>query len=117
MNVIPSCSVISGFHYLHHRKIIKCKNNRDMRKSDDFKRRKIRHTYVGDFHISTVFLTIDHSMLAGYPSLFFETMVFVDTELEHKLQNYMLRSHDHRGALKTHRAVVKLVKQFIKQRN
>lgn len=41
----------------------------------DFSKRRISETFIGDIHISTVFLGLNHNFGAGKP-LLFETMVF-----------------------------------------
>jgi len=43
---------------------------------DDFKKRKVGHTCIGDIEISTVFLCIDHNYTNNGPPVLFETMVF-----------------------------------------
>lgn len=42
---------------------------------EDFKKRRVAQTNVGDANVSTVFLGIDHNFSGGVP-LLFETMVF-----------------------------------------
>lgn len=42
---------------------------------DDINNRRVAETFVGDVHISTVFLGIDHRFGDG-PPLWFETMIF-----------------------------------------
>ena len=43
---------------------------------EDFSNRRVRHTRVGPYFVSTVFLGLDHSFGSG-PPLLFETMVYI----------------------------------------
>lgn len=99
-------------HYLHHRKAVRCKSRKDFERANTYKHFKVRKTYLKGFEISTVFLFINHAWGEGLP-LHFETMVF--TKEDHKLSDYQIRSHDHRAALKTHQAVIQMVKRYIKE--
>jgi len=47
-----------------------------VRAFEDFDKRRVAETYVGEVRISTVFLGLDHSYSDDGPPLVFETLVF-----------------------------------------
>jgi len=66
---------------------------------------------VGDYRISTVFLTIDHSFGRSGPPLLYETMVFNDGDtgnLDLECERYSTRKE----ALAGHRVMVEKVKNY-----
>ena len=65
--------------------------------------RRIAETFISEVHISTVFLSIDHSWGDGPPVLF-ETMIFGG-----KHDNWQTRSTSYEGAMKNHVEAVEMV--------
>jgi hypothetical protein len=66
--------------------------------------RTVRRSFIGEYFISTVFLSMDHSFFGGPPELF-ETMIFKNGD-----SLYETRCTTWRQALKMHREAKALVK-------
>jgi hypothetical protein len=69
--------------------------------------RQVRSSHIGDHHVSTVFMGLDHSFGSG-PPLLFETMIFTASK-KSKLDHYQTRSATWESALGHHAAACDLV--------
>lgn len=69
--------------------------------------RRVRRKFIGGYHISTIFLGLDHSYHDGEPILF-ETMIFKGGSMVDINCN---RCYTHRQALGMHRDAIKWVKK------
>lgn len=69
----------------------------------DFSKRRVSQTYIGNVHVSTVFLGLDHSFGHGAP-LLFETMIFGG---EH--DEFCMRYSTLEEAMRGHEKVVEMV--------
>lgn len=70
----------------------------------------IRRNFIGEYHISTIFLGLDHQHGKGEP-LLFETMIFKGDSMS---DNYCERCTTHRQALKQHQRVMAKLIEHIK---
>jgi hypothetical protein len=71
---------------------------------EDIDVKRIGYNEVGSYHVSTVWLGINHSFGDG-PPVIFETMIFGEGPLDQEQWRYCTRQ----GAEKGHRAAVDLV--------
>lgn len=69
--------------------------------------RRVAQDYVGEIHVSTVFLAINHSWGDG-PPILFETMVFGYGEGD---EEYQWRYPTEEAALAGHQAILEAVKE------
>jgi len=89
-------------HYrLRHRKPKPC-SLIEWTESFNCYNRYIRQTHLPNYHVSTVFLGLEH--IGGM----FETIIF--SKLDNDLDGYIIRSETHRGALKNHLDFKKMIK-------
>lgn len=74
---------------------------------------RIGETQLGPYHISTVFLMLNHGF--GGKDQFFETMIWSDKDphAEYKFYNRQWRYETYEEALKGHEAIVTLVREGV----
>jgi hypothetical protein len=79
---------------------------------EDMKYRKIGDTYVGNYHISTVWLGINHYIFSENDEykLIFETMIFCEDK-EDGLCNWMERYSTLEEALEGHENAINIAKE------
>ena len=74
------------------------------------RKKRVRHTYIGTYRVSTVFLYISHGIDDDNKPLLFESMVFTEDE-EAALNYFCERTTTWRKALKQHWDIVERVKR------
>jgi hypothetical protein len=83
---------------------------RDLTEAFNDDKRIIKQEDVGKYHVSTVFLVIDHSFDGGRPVLW-ETMIFGDGPLNDWTQRYS----SHGAALAGHNIAIQMVRESLEE--
>lgn len=66
---------MNGFYKLEGRKVVSCSTKEFAKFMSLGENKRVAEDFVGDMHVSTVFLGMNHNIGRGRP-LFFETMIF-----------------------------------------
>ena len=75
VNDMPMVGDRPMYYRLDGHDVVAATRSEFSRQFEDADLRRVASDYVGDVHVSTVFLALDHSFSGG-PPLVFETMVF-----------------------------------------
>lgn len=107
--------IMENRYILKHRKVIPCHSFKEMQKFErheyGFRNKRVRKTFVDKYLISTVFLTLDHSLDPQcLRPVVFETLIFPTEEID-----YMSRGFTWRNALLMHWTAVNYLKALIKE--
>ncbi len=76
---------------------------------NDFEYKIVKQNTYGDFFVSTVWLGLDHDLPSNPECpIIFETMIFIEKDREHELQDYQERYCTEEEAIKGHIEACKL---------
>ena len=82
---------------------------------EDMKYRKVMDTYIKNYHVSTVWIGLNHSF-GSEDIRIFETMIFGDNE-DDELDGWMERYRTEEEARLGHEEVIKLVKANVNEKD
>ncbi len=102
---VPTIGGRPMYYRLDGHEVVPASRDEFVAQFQDFRHRSVASDYVGEVHVSTVFLALDHAFTGG-PPLVFETMVFgFDDEGE-----YQWRYHTWDEAVAGHQRVLAAVR-------
>ena len=75
--------------------------------------RIVKHTTIGNFYVSTVFLGIDHNYYTSDEPILFETMIFNNDKDAKDAEEYQERYSNYDEALEGHKKAIEYVKNTV----